>query len=154
MKVNKYQDSHLAEEHIDVFYKEITGEIQGIFNYLSARQTLIGRNGELQTVINPNDIFYCEAVDKKIFAYLKSEVFQLELSLQNLTDTYSSYGFVRVSKSMVVNVYKVKQLKADLNMRVNLIMENGEIIIMNRTYKKDFYRFLREMEGAVHSNER
>lgn len=153
MKINQYKVIDLNEDHVDVYYKEMNSEIQAVFDYLTAKQALIGRNEKIQVVIKPYDIYYCEVVDKKVFAYLTSEVYQLDLSLQHIVDTYSNNGFVRVSKSMAVNIYKVKQLKADINMRVNIIMENGEIIVMNRSYKKGFYQYLKELEGAVRPNE-
>ncbi len=146
MKVNKFQESNLKEDYVDVHYKDMNNKIQNLFDYLSASQSIIGKSEDTQVIINPFDIYYCEVVDKKNFAYLKTQVYQLDISLQNVEDSFSHSGFVRVSKSMVVNVYKIQYLKADINMRVHIIMENGERIIMNRSYKKNFYKYLKELE--------
>jgi len=57
----------------------------------------------------------------------------------------SNYGFVRVSKSNLVNIYKIKQLKPDINMKVYLSFDNGERICINRSYKKSFNDYLQKM---------
>lgn len=148
LKVNKFQEDNLKEDYVDVHYKDMNKKIQNLFDYLSATQSIIGKNEDTQVIINPLDIYYCEVVDKKNFAYLKTQVYQLDISLQNMEEYFSHCGFVRVSKSMAVNVYKIDYLKADINMRVHIMMENGERIIMNRSYKKNFYKYLKELEGG------
>ena len=47
---------------------------------------------------------------------------------------------------MIVNLYKVDQVKTDLNMRLKLLMDNGETLILNRTYKKNFLRALAHIQ--------
>ncbi len=55
------------------------------------------------------------------------------------------HGFVRISKSMVVNIFKVKQIQADFNMRMNLVLLNGETVVMSRSYRNDFFRKLKNI---------
>ena len=58
-----------------------------------------------------------------------------------------NYGFVRVSKSNLINIYKIRQLKPDLNMKVYASFDNGERICINRSYKKSFNEYLLKMKG-------
>ncbi|MBQ7767053.1 MAG: LytTR family transcriptional regulator DNA-binding domain-containing protein [Lachnospiraceae bacterium] len=51
-------------------------------------------------------------------------------------------GFARNNKSMLVNIYHIKELKAQVNMRVNIVLDNGEQIVLNRSYKNEFYKYL------------
>ena len=60
-------------------------------------------------------------------------------SLRNLLDSFGDIGFVRISKSAVVNVYKIDHLQGDLNMRVIIFLKNGEKLVMNRGYRKEFF---------------
>ena len=57
-------------------------------------------------------------------------------------DEFGTVGFARNSKSMLVNIYHIKELKAQMNMRVNIVMDNGEQVILNRSYKNEFYKYL------------
>ena len=56
-----------------------------------------------------------------------------------------NYGFVRVSQSNLINIYKITQLKPDLNMKVYASFDNGERICINRSYKKSFTEYLQRM---------
>lgn len=59
---------------------------------------------------------------------------------------------MRIGKSTAVNLYKVGQIKADLNMRLRLYLDNGEMLILNRTYKKIFLEALRRIQEVAHEN--
>ena len=66
-------------------------------------------------------------------------------TLSSLEETLWNYGFVRVSKSNLINVYKIKQLKPDMNMKVYASFDNGERICVNRSYKKSFSEYLQRI---------
>lgn len=57
-------------------------------------------------------------------------------------EKFGQVGFARNNKSMLVNVYHIQELKAQVNMRVNIVMDNGEQIVLNRSYKNEFYKYL------------
>ena len=46
-------------------------------------------------------------------------------------------GFVRVSKSMILNIEKLKGIKTLVNSRLEAILLNGESICVSRKYLKD-----------------
>lgn len=143
MKWIKTHEPKLRENYLEIHYGNLNKETQDIIAYLESKNVLMGRNGTESRLIKPDEIYYMEIVDRKCYAYLKKEVWQLEEGLSELTDRYEMHGFVRVSKSMVVNIYKVKEIKADFNMRMNLVLLNEETIVMNRSYRNDFFEKLK-----------
>ena len=84
-------------------------------------------------------------MERKLYAYTESGVYRLMTTLSSVEEQMSNYGFVRVSKSNLVNIYKIKQLKPDINMKVYLSFDNGERICINRSYKKSFTEYLNRM---------
>ena len=42
-------------------------------------------------------------------------------------------------------IYKIRQLKPDMNMKVYASFDNGERICVNRSYKKSFNEYLNRM---------
>ncbi len=90
---------------------------------------------------------------KKTFACLDHEVLRLEIRLQDLENAYFELGFIRVNKSTVLNVYKIDSLKPELNMRVMALLDNGEKIQINRSYKARFNTFLNTMNQGGFQNE-
>ena len=146
MKINQYPDKNLLENYIDIHYKEMDAAVQGIIEYCESLQIIMGKRDNVQKKIVPSEIYYCEIVDRKCYAYLEEEVYQIDYSIQNFFDLFTENGFVRISKSMVINIFKIDYLKTDINMRVHIDMENGEKVILNRTYKKDFLNYIYKLK--------
>ena len=120
-------------------------ETMAIRQYLSAFEGMIpGKDEETEKerMITPGEILYIEVVERKTYAYLKDSVWRITYGLQQFMDEFGTVGFARNSKSMLVNIYHIKELKAQMNMRVNIVMDNGEQVILNRSYKNEFYKYL------------
>lgn len=152
MKIRYYKEPALKEEHVDVHFREETEKIGAIREFFSSFGSIIGKKEHVLYKLHPNSIYYLEVVDRKLFAYQEKEVYQLEYSMKYFLDNFAENGFVQIGKSMVVNLYKVGQVKTDLNMRLKLLMDNGEILILNRTYKKSFLSALAHIQEVQNEN--
>ena len=143
MKWIKKYEPKLGENYLEIHYGSMNKETEDIIAYLESQNVLMGKNEGESRLIQPNEVYYCETVDRKCYAYLKDEVWKLEEGLAELTERYEMHGFVRISKSMLVNIHKVKQIETDLNMRMKLVLFNDEMIVMSRSYRNDFFRKLK-----------
>ena len=54
--------------------------------------------------IAASDIYYFEAVDNKVFAYCKQSVYEVKERLYQLEEVIEELPFMRISKSMIVNI--------------------------------------------------
>ena len=98
------------------------------------------QNGE--TVLLETTLFYyIESVDKRTFVYTKDDCFESKLRLYELEETLGTF-FLRISKSMIVNLKKIKTVKSDLSGRMEATMLNGEKIVISRSYVKEIKRRL------------
>ena len=138
MKIYYIKESSLKEEHVDVHYRQDSETIEVIRNFFSSLECITGKKDGCMHKLYPGSIYYLEVVDRKLFACQEKEVFQLDCSLKSFLDCYSQSGFIQIGKSTAVNIYKVERVTADLNMRLRLVLENGEALILNRSYKKIF----------------
>ena len=150
MKINEYRNKTINEDRIDYYYRKRTNEVNEVLGLLKKySHKLIGKAENRETVFSLNDVYYFESVDKKTFACLKNEVLKIEESLSELEKAYYEYGFIRVNKSIVLNIYKIDSLKSEINMRVTALLDNGEKVQINRSYKSKFNLFLKSMnEGG------
>lgn len=155
MKLNLYEDKNNKDEHVDVYYSQMRPVIKQIIDTVSAdRPSLSGRPADedkddgFEVILDPKDIYYMDFVDRKLFAYTKDGVFRLSNTLSNCEEMLWNYGFVRVSKSNLINIYKIKQLKPDVNMKVYVSFDNGDRICINRSYKKSFNEYLLKMRSV------
>lgn len=147
MRVCKHQNKNLKEDYIDIYYAEMNPQIVGLFEYLDGMDTVTGKNHGTHRMIHISEIFYCEIVDRKCYAYLEQDVYEIDFTLQKLLDMYHAKGLVRISRSMCVNVFKILEVKANFNMKMQLRLKNHEVVILNRNYKKDFFKFLKQLTG-------
>lgn len=154
MKVNEYQGKDIFEDRIDFYYRVKTKEVNEILDFLRKNnQRLVGKINDNQIMFSLNDVYYFESVDKKTFAYLDNDVVRIDVRLQDLENAYFYSGFIRVNKSTILNVYKISSLKPEINMRVMALLDNGERIQINRSYKAKFNLFLNTMNKGGFQNE-
>lgn len=146
MRVSYSRDTSLREDRVEVCYREENEQIEVIRNFFASMQSIIGRREDEACVLHPGSIYYLEVVERKLFAYQKQEVYQLDYSMKQFLECFGSDGFVQISKGMMVNLYRVSRVNADLNMRLKLVMDNNETLILNRTYKKSFLDALYRMQ--------
>lgn len=152
MRVNYNRDPSLKEDRIDICYKEEDERIEIIRNFFFSLQSITGKKEDAVCVLHPGSIYYLEMVDRKLFAYQMREVYQLDYSMKHFLDCFGANGFVQISKNTIVNLYRVRQVKTDLNMRLKLVMDNDEMLILNRTYKKTFLDALYHIQEVYHEN--
>ena len=80
------------------------------------------------------DIFYFESVDSHTFAYTEKEVYECSMRLYELEDQIAKTDFVRISKSCILNVTTLKNVRGLLNGRMEAELENGENVVVTRHY--------------------
>ena len=112
-------------------------EIIRIVAMLNHETTIIGKKGERNYPLSPSDIYYFESVDEKVFAYDKTDIYQIKERLYELESLLSTRGFSRVSISVIVNRHYIDHFKSSLNGRIEAKLSNGEAIIVSRNYVKD-----------------
>lgn len=149
MEINYYQDLQIRDNRVDVYFRQQDEEIQNLMAFLEKEQAVIGMGeGETKRIF-PNEIYYLEIVDRRCFAYLREEVWQLELSLRSFLEKYQENGFVQIGKSVIANIGKIERIVPDINMRMHLILQNGEKLVVNRSYKK---QFVESLKGGKNEN--
>lgn len=84
--------------------------------------------------INSFDVFYFESLDNRTFLYTEDDVLEVKQRLYELEVILSDKDFIRISKSQIVNINKIKSLKPELNRTILVTMCNGEQLYISRKY--------------------
>ena len=148
MKLIKTKEENLEENYLELHYNKMDDETNAVLDRLRDTLRYIeGMCDEKKVTIALTDIFYIETVDRKTYAYTKDACVEIKETLRDILEEYSGIGFARISKSTIVNIYKIKKLQGDLNMRVIIFLKNDEKLIMNRSYKNEFYERLNKLQG-------
>ena len=80
------------------------------------------------------DIFYFEATDNKVFAYGQKNVYEVKEKLYQLEEQLVSFPFMRASKSMILNLDKIRHLSPAFGGRFEALLENEEKVVISRPY--------------------
>ncbi|MBP3796327.1 MAG: LytTR family transcriptional regulator DNA-binding domain-containing protein [Ruminococcus sp.] len=148
MRFIKTKEKGLSENYLELHYDKLDDETKEYISRLdNTLSNIEGTLDDRRISLPVTDVMYFESVDRKTFAYTEKVCVEMRDTLKNLLDNYSKMGFIRISKSSIVNVYKIDHLQGDLNMRVIIFLKNGEKLIMNRGYKKDFFAELEKIRG-------
>ena len=148
MRFIKTKEKGLSENYLELHYDKLDDETKEYISRLdNTLSNIEGTLDDRRISLPVTDVMYFESVDRKTFAYTEKVCVEMRDTLKNLLDNYSEMGFIRISKSSIVNVYKIDHLQGDLNMRVIIFLKNGEKLIMNRGYKKDFFTELEKIRG-------
>lgn len=143
MKVNLFEQKGLAEDRMDLYYERLTPGLERIISLAKNEVPVIrGKIDGEEYRLKIENVLYFDAVDKKVFGYSANRVFQIEFTLGQLEELLSNFGFLRINKSNIVNLYQVEKIYPDINMRVKVQLCNGEKLIINRTYKAKFQQEL------------
>ena len=127
-------------EHPEVIieYRELTDGVKRVSAFVrSVDQSISCKREDKEFSIPLSDVFYIESVDKKTFVYGETEVYQTRLRLAELEKMLSHAGFVRVSKSVILNIEKLRGVKNLANSRLEAFLSNNERICVSRKYLKE-----------------
>ena len=94
-------------------------------------------DGYIQVMIRT--ITYLEAFGDEIYMHLiDDDSKQLKLPLYQLEDMLKDYQFIRIGKSFIVNIVKIKTIKTSFNAKLLLELVDGTKLEVSRSYVKSF----------------
>ncbi|PHV69494.1 LytTR family transcriptional regulator [Sporanaerobium hydrogeniformans] len=96
--------------------------------------SVIGEKDGETFSINLEQIFYFEAVDNRTYVYCQNNVYACKQKLYELEDKLEAMNFQRISRSCILNIYKLISVKTLLYGRMEVTLENGEKLIVSRHY--------------------
>lgn len=138
------------EERIDIFYHEMTPVLKQIAAVVNnEKPVLTGITEDEKELLDVEEIYYFDTVDRKTFAYTRGKIYQVSLTISALEEKLSGYGFVRINKANLVNIYQIKKIKPESNMRISAILRNEEKLQINRSYKRSFEEYLKRVRKAL-----
>ena len=144
MDVEIEQVGRERKEQVLIRYHAVTEEVREIAAFVKSRQgSLTGVKDSRQYEIAVSDIYYFESVDGKTFLYTKEQVYETAYRIYELESMLRPKNFLRVSKSMLLNLMKIRSIQSALNGRFAAVLLSGEEVIISRSYVKGLKAALR-----------
>ncbi|MBQ7955769.1 MAG: LytTR family transcriptional regulator DNA-binding domain-containing protein [Lachnospiraceae bacterium] len=113
-----------------------------IYSLKSDQDKLTGYIEDRIVKLSPKDIYYFESVDNKVFAYTAKGTYEVHKKLYEIEEEYTHTDYLRISKSIIVNVAKIAYIKPIFNGRFEAQLKNEEKIIISRQYVLDLKKKL------------
>lgn len=142
-KITIKQIDQNKDEEIVVKCHEINDEVLNIVEKLKKSETvLLGSKDNEMFRISVKDIFYIESVDNKTFICMQKNVFESKMKLYELEELTQNTKLFRCSKSMILNIAKIRSVSPSINGRFEAKLLNGETVIISRQYVPDLKKRL------------
>lgn len=126
------------QEQVLIRCHAVTEEVREIASFVKSRQgSLTGAKDSKQYEIALSELYYVESVDGKTFLYTKEQVYETPYRVYELEEMLKAKHFLRVSKSMLLNLIKIRSIRPALNGRFSAMLQSGEEVLISRSYVKD-----------------
>lgn len=135
MKISIETIEKVQEEEILIRCHEVTDEIVSYINSFKKQdKELIGyiQNDIHRILIS--DVYYIEAVDKKVFIYCQNKVYESKQKLYELEKSCENRRFFRCSKSTLLNIEKITLIRPFIGGRFEAVLDNKEKVVVSRQY--------------------
>ncbi|MDO4568273.1 MAG: LytTR family DNA-binding domain-containing protein [Clostridia bacterium] len=143
MKVTLITGCDIPETEVTVRCRDADAEIISLMAALRIHEhKLTGEKDGALHILVPRDILYADTVDSKVFLYTADDVYETPLKLYEIEERLRGHSFVRVSKSQVANLNRVKSIRPEFNGRLMMTMQNGEELLASRQYAMQIRKLL------------
>ena len=140
VRINKADSYENESAVINAF--AVTEDIRNAVDILRNNGSSIPVISEGETLmVQTSSIYYIESVDKRTYVYTKDECHETRYRLYELEEILG-INFLRCSKAMIINIKKIRSVRAEVNARLSAEMLNGERLIISRGYVKDLKKKL------------
>ena len=140
MKVNLFVSRDIEEPHADIHTNELTDNITKAMSILEsddANEILAVKNGSDITLLEFNDVFMLRVENKQVKVYKENKEYLIRKPLYQVEESLSG-DFVRISKTTIVNLKKIKRVAPSLKGMMFIELKNGLKDNISRKYLPDF----------------
>ncbi len=143
MKIEIDIDDRYSDTEVTIKAPRLTPDIEKIISLIRMvnMQIAVKRNDETY-LLDIEKILYIEGVERNTFIYTTDAMYESELKLYEIEQELLEQDFIRVSKQNIINLKKVKSLKADINRKIRVTLQNDEQIIVSRMYSDELRKRL------------
>lgn len=143
MKIEIDIDEKYADITVAIKAPKLTQDIEKMISLMRMinMQIAVKKDDEI-VLLDTEQILYIEAVERNTFVYTRDDSFEIDLRLYEVEQELLEQGFIRISKTSIINLKKIQSLKADVNRKIRVTLINGEQIIVSRMYADELRKRL------------
>ena len=135
MKVKIQVDPAIAEEYVEFHVRKMTTDVSRFAGMIEKSDGILTGTNQLDqiVIIHPDEIIAIHAEKKWCRIFTEAADYSCRKRLYELADLLGP-DFMRISKSIIVNIRKIESVEAVFNGMMLLHMKNGSKEYVSRTY--------------------
>lgn len=144
MKVDLFVSRDIEEPYADIHTNELTDNITKAMLILESddsNEMLAVKRGSDIALLEFSEIFMFRVEDKQVNVYTENQEYIIKKPLYQVEETLTS-DFVRISKTTIVNLKKIKRVAPSLKGMMFIELKNGLKDNISRKYLPEFKRAL------------
>lgn len=143
MKIGIDINEKYPDVEVDIKAPKLTQDIEKLISLMKMTymQLAVKKDGETY-LLDIEKILYIETVERNTFVYTEDATYESDLKLYEMEQKLLEQDFSRISKQSIINLKKVKSLKADINRKIRVTLINGEQILVSRMYSDELRKRL------------
>ena len=144
MKINIEIDEKYSQVEVLIMAPKMNEEVQQIINKINdeKKKHVIGVKDDRMYILNPKDIFCFYTENKKIMARTEKDKYEIKDKLYVIEDYLKNTPFIKISKSVIANVDKVKNLEVSFNGTLCITFFDKSQEYVSRKYVTDIKSYL------------
>lgn len=142
MKVKLRISDEIQEPYAVIFSDSLTDEVTRAVMFLENTGKLITaeENGRI-SILQPEEIFMVRIENERTIIYCQKDKYLSSKRLYQLEEQLGK-GFMKISKSTVINLSHIKCVEPSFKGMMNLVMKNGCKDYISRKYLPNFKKYL------------
>lgn len=143
MKVNIIVEPDLEEDYVEIHVGALSDEVTRLSEFIEKRRSVITGIDEYERIvlIDEADIVALHAENKWCRIFTDTANYTCRKRLYEIENILCK-DFMRISKSIIVNLQKIENVEAVFNGMLLLRMKNGSKEYVSRTYLPKMKEFL------------
>lgn len=145
LKEYQFLDIVIVEKGLDYIglcYYFSMEDLDHLVEYLkelvSQGKWLVGSYKDTLEKVSIHKIIYIEGFSKEAYFYTIDKEYLIKDKLYELEERLNQYGFIRINKSMIININEIKYIIPEVHSRYSIYMSNESILVLTRSYVKTF----------------
>lgn len=136
MKLNIDIDDKYSETHVTIQASEWSEELEAIVNVIKKNkpQRLFGIDEDQTVLLNPSDIDFVYAENRKTYATVEKRRIELKMKLYEVEAMLTPYHFMRFSKSVIGNLNRIDRFELSFNGNLCVYFKSGNKEYVSRKY--------------------
>ena len=128
---------HLLNRHVEADRDRLRLMLENLSKPERFRDRLAVRSGENVLLLKTNQIDWIEAADNYVYLHCGSETHALRETLSSLERTLDPNTFLRIHRSAIVNVDRIKALQPWFRGDYRVVLTTGTQLTLSRSYRQN-----------------